>query len=245
MFVGRSQELELLERAYRETVDAQKPRLVTLLGDAGVGKTRLARELWEWLASQSPEPIRRVGRCLAYGRGITYWPFAEVLKEHLGVLDSDSAQSILHRLKGREILGLTLGLDAASDLHPLVARDRLHDAWVDFLQVLAAERPVVLLIEDLHWAEEPLLDLIERIAADPAGAILLDHSSSRVPRAPGRIWGQRHPLHGAHARAAPAGARRRDARRADRCTFAGGVFGTASLHGLRATHSSLRSSSGR
>jgi len=173
VFVGRREELELLKRAYRDAVETQEPRLVTLLGDAGVGKTRLARELWGWLADQSPEPICRVGRCLAYGRGITYWPLAEVLKEHLGVLDSDPAESLLQRLEGREILGLTLGLDFAGELHPLVARDRLHDAWVDLLQELAATRPVVLLVEDLHWAEEPLLDLLERIAADTRGPILL------------------------------------------------------------------------
>jgi class 3 adenylate cyclase/predicted ATPase len=173
VFVGRSEELELLEGAYRESIATRQPRLVTLLGDAGVGKTRLARELWEWLAQQSPEPVRRVGRCLAYGRAITYWPLAEVLKEHLGVLDSDSAESVLSRLEGREIIGMTLGLDVVGELHPLVARDRLHDAWVDFLTELAAERPVVLLIEDLHWAEEPLLDLLERIAAEATGPILL------------------------------------------------------------------------
>jgi class 3 adenylate cyclase len=173
VFVGRKEELELLKDAYRESVARGQPRLVGLLGDAGVGKTRLARELWEWLARQSPAPVRRVGRCLAYGRGITYWPLGEVLKEHFGVLDSDPADSILLGLEGREILGLTLGLDVAGDLHPLVARDRLHDAWLAFLQELAAERPVVLLVEDLHWAEEPLLDLLERIAADAAGPILL------------------------------------------------------------------------
>jgi class 3 adenylate cyclase len=173
VFVGRNAELDVLKRAYEEVVESGQPRLVTLLGDPGVGKTRLARELWEWLAAQSPEPVRRVGRCLAYGHGITYWPLGEALKEHLGVLDSDSAESVLRRLEGREILGLTLGLDVAGELHPLVARDRLHDAWVQFLEQLAAERPTVLLVEDLHWAEEPLLDLLERLASDASGPILL------------------------------------------------------------------------
>src|SRR5438876_7775764 len=111
-----------------------------------------------------PEPMRRTGRCLAYGEGITYWPLGEVLKEHLGILDSDPPEVVLRRLGGREILGLTLGLDLAGDVHPLAARDRLHEAWIAFLSGLAAERPVVLLVEDVHWAEDPLLELLERLA---------------------------------------------------------------------------------
>ena len=102
-FVGRERELERLQTTYRELGD--EPRLVTIVGDPGVGKTRLVREAWEWLAGESPEPLRRTGRCLSYGQGITYWPLAEVLKEHLGILESDAPASVLRRLEGREILG--------------------------------------------------------------------------------------------------------------------------------------------
>src|SRR5439155_21539842 len=111
--------------------------------------------------------------CLAYGEGITYWPLAEVLKEHLGILESDSPEEVRRLLGERELLGLTLGLDVAGELHPLVARDRLHSEWVAFLSELAAERPVVLLIEDVHWAEQPLLELIERLARDVQGSLVL------------------------------------------------------------------------
>src|SRR5919204_2587166 len=172
-FVGRAAELERLQVAYRRAVQQGRPVLVTLLGDAGVGKTRLMRELWECLGDEEPEPVRRTGRCLAYGQGITYWPLAEVLKEHLAILESDPPDEVRRRLGPREILGLTLGLDVAGDLHPLAARDRLHAAWLDFLTDLAAERPVVVLVEDVHWAEEPLLDLLERLARDVSGPLLL------------------------------------------------------------------------
>jgi class 3 adenylate cyclase len=172
-FVGRESELEQLQAAYQSAVDGSAPQLFTIVGDAGVGKTRLVRELWEWLSSHSGEPLRRTGRCLSYGEGITYWPLAEVLKEHFGILDSDSPELVRERLAGREILGLTLGLDIAGDLHPLVARDRLHDNWVALLEQLVAERPLVILIEDIHWAEEELFDLLERIAGDVQGPLLL------------------------------------------------------------------------
>jgi class 3 adenylate cyclase/tetratricopeptide (TPR) repeat protein len=170
-FVGRERELDRLQTAYRELGD--EPRLVTIIGDPGVGKTRLVREAWEWLAGESPEPLRRTGRCLSYGQGITYWPLAEVLKEHLGILESDPPASVLRRLEGREILGLTLGLDVAGGLHPLAARDRLHEAWVELMTKLAAERPLVVLVEDLHWAEPELLDLLERLVQDVEGRLLL------------------------------------------------------------------------
>jgi class 3 adenylate cyclase len=172
-FVGRETELEHLREAYRNLSAEGEAALVTVLGEAGVGKTRLVRELWEWLGEEAPEALRRTGRCLPYGQGITYWPLGEALKEHLGLLDSDPPDAALRHLAGREILGLTLGLDVAGGLHPLVARDRLHDAWVSFVGELAGERPTVLLIEDLHWAEPPLLDLLDRLVADVDRPFLL------------------------------------------------------------------------
>ena len=172
-FVGRDDELEGLLATYRRAVESARPLLVTIVGDAGVGKTRLVRELWERLGDEEPAPLRRTGRCLAYGQGITYWPLAEVLKEHLGILESDPPDEVRRRLGNREILGLTLGLEVAHDLHPLAARDRLHEAWIAFLSDLGAVHPVVLLVEDVHWAEEPLLELLERLARDVDAPLLL------------------------------------------------------------------------
>src|SRR5438105_8242895 len=172
-FVGRDAEFERLVTAYRGTIEQARPKLITIVGDAGVGKTRLVRELWDRLADERLEPLRRTGRCLPYGRGITYWPLGEMLREHLGILETDSPAEVRRRLGHREILGLTLGLDTAGDLHPLAVRDRLHDAWIAFIGELAAAGPVVALIEDLHWAEPPLLDLIEQLARGVTGPLLL------------------------------------------------------------------------
>jgi class 3 adenylate cyclase len=171
-FVGRDTELGQLSAAYADVSARGEPHAVTIVGDAGVGKTRLVRELWERLGSESPEPLRRTGHCLPYGQGVTYWPLAEVLKEHLSILETDSEDEVRARLGSREILGLTLGLEPSEDLHPLVARDRLQEAWVEFFDALTAERPTVVLVEDVHWAEDSLLDLLERLLRDVKGPLL-------------------------------------------------------------------------
>jgi class 3 adenylate cyclase len=172
-FVGRDAEMETLEGIHEQVVHAGGAQLVTILGDAGVGKSRLLREFWDRLGERSPTTLRRIGRCLSYGQGITYWPLAEVLKEHLGIFESDPPSVVLERLGSREILGLTLGLDVAHGLHPLAARDRFQDAWVEFVEEISAERPLVVLIEDVHWGDDQLLDLLERLVGDAAGPLLL------------------------------------------------------------------------
>jgi DNA-binding SARP family transcriptional activator len=172
-FVGRGNDLDLLEATYERAVQEREPHVVTVLGEAGVGKTRLVRELCGRLESASPQPVVRSGRCLPYGRGVTYWPLAEVLRDQLGIAESDPPEVVRRKLGEREILGLTLGLEAAGDLHPLIARERLHEAWVELLDELVAERPSIVLVDDLHWADDALLDLLERLARDVLGPLLL------------------------------------------------------------------------
>lgn len=173
VFVGRDRELDLLRATYRRAAAHSEPHLVTIVGEPGVGKTRLVRELWDDLSQENLVPLRRTGRCLAYGDGITYWPVGEVLREHLGLRDSDPPEEVLRKLEGREILGLALGLDVAPELHPVDARERLHEAAVSFVEDLASERPAVLLVEDVHWAESDLLDLIERIVSDTRAPVVV------------------------------------------------------------------------
>jgi class 3 adenylate cyclase len=172
-FVGRDTEIERLRAAYLAVVDRGRPALAAVIGDAGVGKTRLVRELWERLAAEQSAPLLRIGRCLSYGEGITYWPLGEVLREQFGILESDPPVQIARRLAGRTILGLTLGLDVAGDLHPLAARDRLHEAWISLLEELSSERPTVMLLEDLHWAEPALLELVDRLVRDVQAPLLV------------------------------------------------------------------------
>ena len=172
-FVGRTAELDLLVAAYARAAERRAAHLVTIIGDAGLGKTRLVGEFWERLETMAPKPVRRTGQCLAYGHGITYWPLGEVLKEQFGLSDADSPEVVRERLGLRQVLALSLGLEVARELHPREARDRLHDEWVDLLTQLTESKPLVMLIEDLHWAEEPLLDLVARLARDVAGPLLV------------------------------------------------------------------------
>ena len=172
-FVGREPELELLRTTYRRVLERGESHIVTILGDAGVGKTSLVGELASWLDGQSPRPAQRRGRCLSYGRGDTYGPLAAVLRAHVGLGDTSSADEVLGRLTGKTILALTFGTDVAANLHPLAAREQLHAAWVGLFEEIAADGPAVIVIEDLHWADEPLLDLLEVVAREARAPFML------------------------------------------------------------------------
>ena len=166
VFVGRDNELELLRATYRRASAQSEPHLVTLVGEPGVGKSTLVRELWEALATEEPPPVNRTGRCLAYGTASRTSRSARSCASTMGCARARPLEEVEARLAGREILALALGLDVAPDLHPLDARERLHAAAVSFVEELASACPTVVVVEDIHWAEPDLLDLLERLATD-------------------------------------------------------------------------------
>lgn len=174
-FVGRDAELALLWQVYERARATGEPQAATIMGEAGVGKTRLLRELWEWYGRDAPAALRRTGRCAAYGLARTYQPLAEIVKEHFGIVDSYSPERVLAVLGERKILGLALDLDVdlGGDVHPIEARDRLHDEWIDLIGEIAAEQPLALLVEDVHWAEAPLVELLERVLLDLHAPVVL------------------------------------------------------------------------
>jgi class 3 adenylate cyclase len=172
-FVGRTRELGTLLDTYGRAIASGEPQLALVVGDAGVGKSRLVRELWAALEAQPEGPVLRVGRCLSYGSAITYWPVREIVQAHFDLPDDADSREVIRRLGDRAILGIALGLDVARDLHPLAARDRLRDAWLDLVEAAVAEHPLMLVIEDVHWAEAPLLELLERTVRDVRGPMLV------------------------------------------------------------------------
>ena len=162
-FVGRFEELAALGSAYERVLQRGAPELIVVTGEAGVGKSALLDAADAELARGSTPPLVRTGRCPAYGRGLTYRPLGDVLRQELDLLESDAPERMLERLGERRILGLALGLDTTEGAHPLVVRERFHAAWIGLLNELAARQPLVLVIEDMHWAEEPLLELLRDV----------------------------------------------------------------------------------
>ena len=111
--VGRDAELDVLRSVFQRVAADRRPHLVTIYGDAGVGKSRLTHEFLEWTDGLPTPPVVLRGRCLPYGDGITYWPLAEILKSHAGILDSDPPQLAVEKVRkiGRELLTADVAAD--------------------------------------------------------------------------------------------------------------------------------------
>jgi DNA-binding SARP family transcriptional activator len=182
-FVGRRDELALMQATWDRVVGGERPHLATIVGDAGIGKTSLLAVLRERLG---PGVRWYTGRCLAYGRAITYRPLAEIARQRLGLDGTEHAEEVRARLGG---LAPLLGVDADPDVHPWEARERLRAAWIELLGRLAADGPAVVWVEDLHWADEALLDLLEQGVREVAGPLLVAATArpELLGRRPG--WG--------------------------------------------------------
>ena len=169
-FVGRESELAVLAATFERCARECRAHVVTIVGDAGVGKTSVLEALRGRVGDTA---AWHVGRCAAYGRAVTYRAVGEIVRSRYGIADPEPAESVRSRLGDREILALSLGLPAPAGLHPFRARELLRDAWVDLLQELAEEGPAVVVVEDLHWADEALFELIDRAGRDVGGPLLL------------------------------------------------------------------------
>jgi predicted ATPase/class 3 adenylate cyclase len=176
--VGRARELELLEGALSEAAEARACILTLVIGDAGIGKTRLTGELARRLDGRAR--ILR-GRCLPYGQGITFWPLAEVVREAASIGDGDSLQLARNKLDAlcddREVvervasaIGLSREQFSVEDLFWAVRK---------LFEALASEVPLLVVFDDLHWAEETFLDLVEHLEASAREAPILLVGCSR------------------------------------------------------------------
>jgi DNA-binding SARP family transcriptional activator len=167
--VGRERELEQLLAAYETAVREGSAYLYTVLGPAGIGKSRLAAEFRRRVARKASV---FVGRCLPYGEGITFWPLAEIVEQAVG---ERAPGALAERLGGDEQAGtiaerISGALGAGSDI---AGTEETFWAVRRFLEGLARARPVVILIEDLHWGEPTFLDLVDHIAEVAQSAPIL------------------------------------------------------------------------
>ncbi len=192
--VGREPELGLLVSSLRRVVQERRGQLVTLVGEPGIGKSRLARALGGYLESPaaSTSVVRwRVAQCLPYGEGVTYWALGQVVKTQAGILESDTSEVARAKLEAsvdraipasstapeglaavKERLAALLGLPGAGS-DPTDDVDASHAAWRRYLLALAEDSPTVLVLEDLHWADDGLLDFLGSLAEAAAHVPLM------------------------------------------------------------------------
>ncbi|HEX2232098.1 MAG TPA: adenylate/guanylate cyclase domain-containing protein [Thermoleophilaceae bacterium] len=188
--VGRDYELSTLESRFERVLAEGRPQLVTLIGEAGVGKSRLLREFERRLEAGDSGAYLSTGRCLPYGAGVVYWALAEILRAECGIVETDSSEeawrklcNFIDRVLGSEgapgaearerkaaLIGRSLGMDVPPELAAVEGDDpeRVREAFFSALrqgiEALARKHPLVLAFEDIHWADAGMLDAIEHLA---------------------------------------------------------------------------------
>ncbi len=191
--VGRELELAALVGALERARREREPQLVTLVGVPGIGKSRLVWELFQRVERGSELTRWRQGRSLPYGEGVSYWALGEMVKAQAGVLETDDAARTEEKLRAavatvvsadedvqwlerhlRPLVGLEAGGEAAAD-----RRGEAFAAWRRFFEALAEEHPLVLVFEDLHFADEGLLDFVDHLVDWASGVPLLVVGTAR------------------------------------------------------------------
>jgi predicted ATPase/class 3 adenylate cyclase len=194
--IGREEEASLLTSLVERVEREGSPHLVTVIGQAGVGKSRLLRELASTLADSEDPPTIRRGQCPPYGAGIAYWALAEVLNDEFEIRDTDAPDAAWEKLRegvtelmrelGDEasgernatLLAIPLGLEPPEELRqaepdPQRMREALFSAARAVVEGIARRRPLVLAIDDIHWADEGMLDLIDHLTRWVRAPLLL------------------------------------------------------------------------
>jgi tetratricopeptide (TPR) repeat protein len=195
--VGRDQESALLFGLFERVVREARPHLATVVGQAGMGKSRLLAELNRHLGGLESPPAVRLGSCPAYGAGLAYWALGEVVRGTFEIADTDGAETAWGKLERgvarlvdasdteepseriAAALGRPLGIEPPPELataepeNPEQMRDRLFSATRLLIESAAQIEPLVFAVEDIHWADEGMLDLIEYLARWTRGPVLL------------------------------------------------------------------------
>jgi class 3 adenylate cyclase len=176
--IGREAELRTVKELFHAAAERKVPRLVLVSGPAGVGKTRLGWEFEKYVDGLAGEVWWHRGRCLSYGEGVAFWALAQIVRQRLGIAEEDPVNAASAKLaEGLERfisdsgerayagarLGRLLGVAAEGDGGEPLAREELFAGWRLFFERLAAESPLVLLIEDAQYADAGLLDFLDHL----------------------------------------------------------------------------------
>ena len=188
-FVGRDVELALLVALFERARATPTLELVTILADAGLGKSRLVRELARHLEALPDLVTWRVGRCLPYGDGAGLWALGEIVKAHAGILETDDQAAVSTKLDAvltepdpllrgwmKDRMGALVGLQSMTTPPQ---QEEAFTAWRRFLESIARSGPTVLVIEDLHWADDTLVAFLSHLADYVAGLPLLLVTTAR------------------------------------------------------------------
>jgi len=175
---GRDAELHAIRELFHAAAERRVPRLVLVSGPAGVGKSRLGWEFFKYIDGLAEQVWWHRGRCLSYGEGVAFWALAEMVRQRLGIAEEDPAEVAVAKLSDgldrfvpdpgeRTYVGMRLsrllGVALAGDDGAALAREELFAGWRMFVERLAAEGPVVLLVEDAQYADSGLLDFLDHL----------------------------------------------------------------------------------
>jgi class 3 adenylate cyclase len=204
-FVGRDFELETLTRLFERACTTPSTEFVTIVAEPGLGKSRLVRELARHVESAPELVVWRVGRCLPYGDGITFSALAEIIRSHAGILDDDDQAAASSKLDivltepdpsirawMKDRLGPLVGLQTSAEPSQ---QEETFSAWRRFLEMVAKDRPTVIVVEDLHWADDALVSFLQHVAERTTGLPVLLITTARPEideRHPGWLGRSRH-----------------------------------------------------
>jgi class 3 adenylate cyclase/tetratricopeptide (TPR) repeat protein len=176
-FIGRKYDLLALQALYHRALHERSVQLVTVVGEPGVGKSRLLLEFSSFVEQQPEQVVWRQGRCLPYGEGITFWPLSEIVKAQAGILESDGVEQASSKLDAaiegciedtserewfKARLAPLVGAMSSGEIE-IVDRRESFTAWRRFLETEATRAPLILVFEDLHWADPATVEFIEHL----------------------------------------------------------------------------------
>jgi DNA-binding SARP family transcriptional activator len=191
-FIGRTQELSLLERLAARAREERSVQLVTIVAEPGGGKTRLLQELRSDLAASTPSPVWLQGSCLPYGDGVTYWALGEIVKAWAGILESDESEA-----SAAKIAAVAADLEPDAGRRPWLERglraligiehspssadrEQAFAPWRQFLEALAGRAPTIVAFEDIHWADEAFLGFLDHLVSRASGVPLMVVCTARL-----------------------------------------------------------------